>query len=89
MNKTSVKYLHVINFPQLTLAKKTDIKNLGRTTPERCFYTTKRVKTFSRSTMSQDHSSALAMLSVENVMIENVINFGNKVTDKPANRKER
>jgi hypothetical protein len=33
MNKNSVKYLQSINFLQLTLDKKTEIKNLGRATP--------------------------------------------------------
>jgi len=33
MNKISVKYLHGIYFSQLTLSEKTDIKNLGRATP--------------------------------------------------------
>ena len=38
--------------------------------------------------MSQDHLSALAMLNVEKVMIENIINFNDKVTDKSVNRKK-
>jgi hypothetical protein len=32
--KTSVKYLQGINFLQLTLAEKTQIKNLGHETPD-------------------------------------------------------
>jgi hypothetical protein len=40
MNKNSVKYVQVINFTQLTLAEKTDIKNLGRASPEMCFSAT-------------------------------------------------
>lgn len=39
--------------------------------------------------MSQDHLSASDMLSVEKVMIENIININGKVLDKFANRKER
>jgi hypothetical protein len=34
INKNSVKYLQGINFSQLTLTSKTEIKNLGHTTPE-------------------------------------------------------
>jgi hypothetical protein len=89
MNKNSVKYLQGIHFQQITLAKETDIKNLGCRTPERCFSTMKRVKTFSRSTMSQDRPCALAMLSVEKVMIENTTYFSAELIDEPANRKER
>lgn len=33
MKNNSVKYLHGINFPQLTLAERTEIKNSGRATP--------------------------------------------------------
>jgi len=58
------------------------------TEPGKCFSSLKRVETFLRSTVSQDHLPALAMLSVESVMIEN-INFNDKATDKFANHKER
>jgi hypothetical protein len=34
MNKNSVKYLQGIKFSQLTVAEKTEIKNLGRATPD-------------------------------------------------------
>jgi hypothetical protein len=34
MNNNSVKYLKGINFSQLTLAEKTEIKNLGHATPD-------------------------------------------------------
>jgi hypothetical protein len=34
MNKNSVKYLQSISFSQLTPAKKTEIKNLGREVPD-------------------------------------------------------
>jgi hypothetical protein len=34
MNKNRVKYLHGINFSQLTLAEKTGIKNLGHATSD-------------------------------------------------------
>jgi hypothetical protein len=34
MNKNSVKYLEGIKFSQLTVVEKTEIKNLGRATPD-------------------------------------------------------
>ena len=34
MKKKSVKYLQGINFSQLTLVENTEIKNLGRATPD-------------------------------------------------------
>jgi len=34
MNKSSVKYLQVVKFSQLTVVVKTEIKNLGRATPD-------------------------------------------------------
>jgi len=58
------------------------------TEPGKCFSSLKKVKTFLRSTVSQDHLPALPMLIVEKVMIEN-INSNDKVTDKFANHKER
>jgi len=39
--------------------------------------------------MSQDSLSGLAMLSVEKVMIENIIKFCDKAIDKSANHKRR
>jgi hypothetical protein len=39
--------------------------------------------------MSKDHLSALAMLIMEKVMIENIINFDEKVIDKFAFCKDR
>jgi hypothetical protein len=39
--------------------------------------------------MSLDRLSALAMLRVEKVMIENIIDFNDKIIDKFANREER
>jgi len=43
---------------------------------------------FLTSMMSQDWLSGLAMLSVEKVMIENIIKFHDKAIDKSANHKE-
>ena len=40
--------------------------------PERFFSTLKRVKTFLRSTMKQERLNALAMISVENISMNNM-----------------
>ena len=37
MNNNSEKYLHEISFSQLTVAEKTEIKNLGHATPDLVF----------------------------------------------------
>jgi hypothetical protein len=37
MNKNSAKYLQGIGFSQLTLTKNTEMKNLGRATPDWLF----------------------------------------------------
>jgi hypothetical protein len=54
---------------------------------ERCSSAFRRVKTILRSTMSQEHLSALAILSAEKVMIENMTNFNEKVIEKSATHK--
>lgn len=56
---------------------------------ERCFSTLKRIKTFLRSTMSEDRLSALAMLSIEKDMINNIPNFSDSVIDLFASKKDR
>ncbi|CAI6365611.1 unnamed protein product [Macrosiphum euphorbiae] len=56
---------------------------------ERSFSTLKRIKTFLRSTMSEDRLSALSMLSIEKCMIKNIPNFNEKVIDMFAEKKER
>lgn len=56
---------------------------------ERCFSTLKRVKTFLRSTMSEDRLSALAMLSIEKNMINNIPEFNESVIDLFASKKNR
>jgi hypothetical protein len=50
MYKKSVKYLQGINFSQLTLAKKTEIKNLGRATPDLVIFqsSSSRIQTYVR-----------------------------------------
>ena len=44
--------------------------------------------TFLRSTAPQDRLTACTMLSVGNVMAENIMNFNENVTDKSANHKK-
>ncbi|GBL84376.1 hypothetical protein AVEN_117150-1 [Araneus ventricosus] len=56
---------------------------------ERCFSTLKRVKTFLRSTMSEDRLSALAMLSIEKRMINDIPKFNENVIDLFASKKDR
>nr|CAH7756437.1 unnamed protein product [Callosobruchus chinensis] len=46
---------------------------------ERCFSTIKRIKTFLRSTMSEDRSNALAVLSTEKKFVQSIPDFDNKV----------
>jgi len=59
------------------------------TEAERSFSTVKRIKTFLRSTMSEDRLSALSMLSIEKLMIKNIPNFNEKVIHMFAEKKER
>ncbi|GBN36772.1 hypothetical protein AVEN_161214-1 [Araneus ventricosus] len=54
---------------------------------ERCFSTLKRVKTFSRSTMSEDRLNALAMLSIEKRMTNGIPKFNGNVIGLPASKK--
>lgn len=56
---------------------------------ERCFSTLKRIKTFLRSTMSQERLAALAMLSIEKDFLRNIGNFNERVIDKFAEKKDR
>jgi hypothetical protein len=55
---------------------------------ERCFSTMKRIKTFLRSTMSEERLSALAMLSVGKNLLESS-NFNEKVTEAFVLLKDR
>ena len=56
---------------------------------ERCFSTLKRIKTFLRNTMAQDRLNALAMLSMEKNLIQNIPDFNTKVIEKFATQKDR
>ncbi|XP_077284553.1 uncharacterized protein LOC143910071 [Arctopsyche grandis] len=57
--------------------------------PERCFSTLKRLKSFLRNSMGQDRLTALAMISIEKVMIEEIPDFNKKVIDKFVQLKNR
>lgn len=82
-----MKDLQGINISQLILVEKPEIKHLGHETPKKCYSPLKGVKTSFRSKMSQDLYSALAMLCGK-LMIENIVNFNDKLTDKFANTKK-
>jgi hypothetical protein len=56
---------------------------------ERSFSTQKRIKTFLRSTMSEERLTALAMLSIEKKLLQDLPNFCDLVIDKFAANKER
>lgn len=56
---------------------------------ERCFSTLKRIKTFSKNAVSQDHLNALAMLSVEKTLVRNMPDFNKRVIEKFACLEER
>ncbi|XP_057658705.1 zinc finger MYM-type protein 1-like [Diorhabda carinulata] len=56
---------------------------------ERCFSTLKRIKTFLRSTMGENRLTALAMLSIEKQMIQEIPNFNDLVIDKFILKRDR
>jgi hypothetical protein len=56
---------------------------------ERCFSTLKRLKTFLRNTMAQDHLNALAMLSIEKKLTRDIPDFNTRVIEKFATQKDR
>ncbi|XP_056089373.1 zinc finger MYM-type protein 1-like [Rhinichthys klamathensis goyatoka] len=80
---------------QCTFSETVNLLKILITTPmtsaesERCFSTLKRIKTFLRSTMSQERLNALAMLSMEKKIVKDMPNFNNKVIDRFATQKER
>ncbi|XP_048085448.1 zinc finger MYM-type protein 1-like [Alosa alosa] len=57
--------------------------------PERCFLKSKRIQTFLRNTTTQERLNALAMLSVENRLVTEMIDFNQKVIEKFAAQNER
>ena len=56
---------------------------------ERCFSTLKRIKTFLRSTMANERLTALAMISIENLMIAEMKDFNEQVINHFATLKTR
>ena len=56
---------------------------------ERSFSTLKRIKTFLKNSMAEDRLTALAMLSIEKRMINNIPNFNEEVINRFAEKKER
>ena len=56
---------------------------------ERCFSTLKRVKTFIRSTMEQERLTALAMMSIEKKLVNEITDFNEHVIDNFAAEKNR
>ena len=56
---------------------------------ERCFSTLKRIKTFLRSTITNERLSALAMISTESQMINEMKEFNENVIDHFARAKKR
>ncbi|KAK0136743.1 Zinc finger MYM-type protein 1 [Merluccius polli] len=56
---------------------------------ERCFSTLKRIKTFLRNTMAQDRLNALAMLSIEKRLTQEIPDFNRLVIEKFAHMKDR
>nr|CAI5856023.1 unnamed protein product [Callosobruchus analis] len=56
---------------------------------ELCFSTLKRIKTFLRSTMTEDRLNALAVLSTERKFVQSIPDFDNKVIDFFPPRKQK
>ena len=56
---------------------------------ERCFSTLKRIKTFLRSTMTNDRLSASGMITTENKMTTDTIDFTEQVITDFATSKSR
>jgi hypothetical protein len=56
---------------------------------ERSFSTLKRIKTFLRNTMVEERLNALAMLSIEKSMINEMSNFNEEVIKVFIQKKDR
>lgn len=67
------------------------ISTIPMTTAEakRSFSTLKHIKTFLRNSMTEDRLTALAMLSIEKRIINNIPNFNEEVTNRFTEKKER
>ncbi|KAF7204912.1 putative LOC107388297-like protein [Nothobranchius furzeri] len=72
---------------QDTFSETVALMNILITTPmttaeaERCFSTLKRIKTFLRNSMGQEHLNALALLSIERELVWSMPDFNEKVID--------
>ena len=95
--KTSLQLLQCIHENHLTDAFSETFKllEINATTPltssesERCFSTLKRIKTYSRNTMTNDRLNALAMLSIHKELIRSMPDFNDRVITKFAQLKTR
>uniref|UniRef100_H2ZTZ6 HAT C-terminal dimerisation domain-containing protein n=1 Tax=Latimeria chalumnae TaxID=7897 RepID=H2ZTZ6_LATCH len=56
---------------------------------KRCFSTLKKIKTFLRNTMNQDRLNALAMLSMEKQLLQEIPDFNKRAIEKFAALKDR
>lgn len=56
---------------------------------ERCFSTLKRIKSFMRSTMTNDRLNALAMMSISRDIVDRIADFDERVLEKFVTMKER
>lgn len=56
---------------------------------ERSFSTLKRIKTFLRNSMAEEQLTALAMLSIEKKMVNQIPNFNEEVIKVFMNKKDR
>ena len=90
-----LQLLGSLNLTTTTFCEITKLLNIIITTPmttaesERCFSTIKRIKTFLRTTMGNDRLSALAMLSIESQLVDQMKDFNEKVIDHFATSKIR
>ena len=90
-----LQLLGSLNLTTTTFCEITKLLNIIITTPmttaesERCFSTLKRIKTFLRTTMGNDRLSALAMLSIESQLVDQMKDFNEKVIDHFATSKIR
>ena len=90
-----LQLLGSLNLTTTTFCEITKLLNIIITTPmttaesERCFSTFKRIKTFLRTTMGNDRLSALAMLSIESQLVDQMKDFNEKVIDHFSTSKIR
>ena len=92
---TDMLHAMIDNNLQSTFSEVVKLLKILITTPmstaeaERCFSTLKRIKTFLRSTMTNDRLSALGMITIENKMTTDTIDFNEQVINDFATSKSR